>query len=393
MPKHLNCPPHLNAALVCADGTVFFGKGIGKIGTTTGEICFNTSMTGYQEIMTDPSYTGQIITFTFPHIGNVGANAEDVESTKACAAGLIIREAITPPSNYRQEADFNDWLAAQGITGISGVDTRQLTRLIRTHGPQCVAIGFAKSAEEIDVSALQSLAKAHPSMKGMELASTVSTDKIYSWEQGCWEIGQGYSHHNNPKGKHVVAIDYGEKLNILRCLTDQGCKVTVVPARTTAAEILALNPDGIFLSNGPGDPAATGEYATPVLRELIEKRIPIFGICLGHQLLAQALGASTYKMDKGHRGANHPVKNLQTGLVEITSQNHGFAVSEDNLPANVEITHISLFDGTVEGIRHTTQPVFSVQHHPEASPGPRDSFYLFRQFAELMEQNKKEKAA
>jgi carbamoyl-phosphate synthase small subunit len=375
-----------SAALALADGHVFFGYGVGAEGSTSGEICFNTGMTGYQEILTDTSYSGQIVTFTFPHIGNVGCNGEDMESahyapsakqsnTLPGACGLVLREAITDPSNWRSAEHLQCWLAARGITGISGIDTRALTRYIRDHGAQNVGIAFAQNASEetLTAQAKEALANA-PDMNGLELAARYSTKEHGDWTEGLWRNHAASSPHN------VVAIDYGAKHNILRHFVHEGCHVHVVPARSNASDILARKPDGIFLSNGPGDPAATGAYALDVIRELLESGVPIFGICLGHQLLAQALGATTEKMPQGHRGANHPVQELATGKVEITSQNHGFCVCEDGLPADVEVTHRSLFDGTIEGIASKKFDAFSVQYHPEASPGPHDTHYLFAQF-------------
>jgi carbamoyl-phosphate synthase small subunit len=380
----ITVPKNSTAALVLADGKVFFGKGIGKHGTTFGEICFNTSLTGYQETLTDLSYAGQIITFTFPHIGNVGTNTEDIESKHPVARGLVIREEITSPSNFRSQSHLNDWLIKNKITGISGVDTRALTRHIRLNGAQNVAICFFEKKSDLHLSALQKEVQQYPSLKGLELAEGVSCEKVYERNETIWKLGRGHGELSNPKYK-VVAIDYGAKLNILRCLSDLGCDVTIVPATATADEILAFNPDGIFLSNGPGDPAATGKYAIPHLQKLIESGKPIFGICLGHQLLALAMGCTTTKMHQGHRGSNHPVQDLATRKVEITSQNHGFVVSKNALPADVEITHLSLFDDTVEGFRSKTKPVFAVQYHPESSPGPHDSHYLFLRFIGLME--------
>ncbi|MBX9726876.1 MAG: glutamine-hydrolyzing carbamoyl-phosphate synthase small subunit [Rickettsiales bacterium] len=406
--------PAPNAALLLADGTVFFGYGIGALGTTSGEICFNTAMTGYQEILTDPSYAGQIITFTFPHIGNVGANGEDVEDSRpspvarreqahAGAVGLILREAITEPSNFRATQHLNDWLKARGISGISGIDTRALTRHIRTHGAQNCAIVVASrqspvASEELLKKAKAALAQA-PDMNGLELAAHVTTHENYGWNEKRWGLGKAYAElaHDSrlttyDSLPHVVAIDYGVKSNILRSLASSGVRLTVVGATTTAEDILALKPDGVFLSNGPGDPAATGSYAVPVINKIIAAGVPIFGICLGHQMLGIALGCQTLKMKQGHRGANHPVKDLQTGKVEITSQNHGFAISDVGLPADVEVTHRSLFDGTIQGIRHKTLPIFSVQGHPEASPGPHDSQYLFARFVAMMTGEAKEAA-
>jgi carbamoyl-phosphate synthase small subunit len=343
-------------------------------------------MTGYQEILTDPSYAGQIITFTFPHIGNVGANREDVETTTAAARGLVLRADITEPSNWRAFAHLDQWLKANDLVGIAGLDTRRLTRRIRDGGAPNVALCHRPDGA-IDGAALRAQAAAWPGLEGMDLAREVSCRQTYRWTETTWRWGEGYGSIDRPRFK-VVAIDYGAKRNILRMLAAQGCDVTVVPATATAEDVLRHDPDGIFLSNGPGDPAATGEYAVPVLRRLIATGKPIFGICLGHQLLALALGGRTRKMGIGHRGANHPVKDLATGKVEITSQNHGFCVLPETLPASAEVTHVSLFDGSNEGMRLKDRPVFSVQYHPEASPGPQDSHYLFRRFADMMEERK-----
>jgi carbamoyl-phosphate synthase small subunit len=377
-----------NAVLAFADGTVIYGYGIGAEGTTRGEICFNTAMTGYQEVLTDPSYAGQIITFTFPHIGNVGANDEDIESGTVSATGLIVREDITAPSNWRALRDFNDWLEERGITGICGVDTRKITRAIRKNGPQNIAIRHVAHGETLDVKEVIAEAKACPNMKGLDLAKDASLADSTLRPQTLWSRTEGYS---EPKEErfHVVAVDYGIKRNILRHLTTLGCRVTFVSATTSAKDILKLKPDGVFLSNGPGDPAATGKYAVPIIRELVAANLPVFGICLGHQLLGIALGGKTEKMQQGHRGANHPIKNLRTGAVEITSQNHGFTVAHGTLPATVEVTHISLFDGTIAGLRVKDKPVFAVQYHPESSPGPHDSRYLFREFIADMEKARK----
>lgn len=381
-------PAPYSAALLLDDGEVFFGFGIGTHGSTFGEICFNTAITGYQEVLTDPSYAGQIITFTFPHIGNIGTNTEDIESLVPSVRGLIVREAITTPSNFRSNQSLARWLEDKNITGISGIDTRALTRHIRLKGAQNVAILYPKAGESSDLAALKVKLSEVPSLKGLELAAEASCKKPYEWNQTRWALEHGYGKLEKPEF-HVVAIDYGEKLNILRCLASIGCKITVVPAATPAAEILALKPNGVFLSNGPGDPAATGKYALPIINELIASGLPIFGICLGHQLLGQALGGKTEKMHQGHRGANHPVKDLKSGNVIITSQNHGFVVSKDGLPDDVEITHISLFDQTIQGLAHKTKPLFCVQGHPEASPGPHDSLYLFEQFTRLMRNHAK----
>jgi carbamoyl-phosphate synthase small subunit len=380
---NLQLPSNANACLMLADGTVFFGNGIGAQGMTGGEICFNTAMTGYQEVLTDLSFAGQIITFTFPHIGNVGSNDEDNEAVKPAVAGLVLREKPTDPSNFRSNSHLETWLAKHGITGIYGIDTRALTRHIRHHGAQNAVIAHVKTGDTIDINALKAALNNCPDMTGCELAATVTCDAPYEWTQTTWELGSGYGTQEKTD-YHVVAFDFGEKLNILRSLAQRGCKVTVVPAKTSAQDVLKFKPDGIFLSNGPGDPSATGAYAVPVLKQLIDSGIPMFGICLGHQLLGQALGGKTAKLPQGHRGANHPVKNLETGAVEITSQNHGFAVIADSLPSDVKVTHISLFDGTVEGLRSTTKPVFTVQYHPESSPGPHDSQYLFDNFVSLM---------
>ncbi|MEK6747438.1 MAG: glutamine-hydrolyzing carbamoyl-phosphate synthase small subunit [Pseudomonadota bacterium] len=385
----ISIPKNATACLLLADGSVFFGEGIGAENSSIGEICFNTGMVGYQETLTDPSYAGQIIVFTFPHIGNVGCNNQDIEATTVFASGLILRERITEPSNFRSESSLNDWLIANSVTGICGIDTRALTRHIRKKGAQN-AIIFRLPEKDVQQYIDDSLAelKAFPNMKGLDLSRTVSTGKIYKWVNGEWDI---YSKNKKakPGNLNVVAIDYGAKQNILRCLVERGCKVTVVRAATSAQDILGYKPDGIFLSNGPGDPEATHEYSTPILRELIASGIPIFGICFGHQLLAQALGGKTVKMTQGHRGANHPVKNHLTGKVEITSQNHGFAVVADSLPEGVMVTHTSLFDGTVEGLRVEGKPIFSVQYHPESSPGPHDSAYLFDEFIKNMSKNAK----
>jgi carbamoyl-phosphate synthase small subunit len=376
-------PPDCNAALVLDDGSVWWGRGIGATGTALGEVCFNTAMTGYQEIMTDPSYAGQIITFTFPHIGNVGANREDIETVTPAARGLVLRADITSAANYRAVQHFDAWLKSYGLVGIAGVDTRRLTRRIRDKGAPNGAI-CNPGAGTLDVAALHHTARAWPGLEGMDLALEVSCRQTYSWDETPWAQGAGYGKLATPR-LHVVAVDYGAKRNILRRLAGHGCRVTVVPATATAAEIMRHQPDGIFLSNGPGDPAATGAYAVPVIRDLIATGKPLFGICLGHQMLALALGGKTRKMALGHRGANHPVKDETTGKVEITSQNHGFVVIPESLPAGVVETHVSLFDGTNEGLRVEGKPIFSVQHHPEASPGPHDSNYLFDRFVALME--------
>ncbi len=376
-------PDGATAALVLADGAVFWGYGVGAAGTAVGEVCFNTSITGYQEILTDPSYAGQIITFTFPHIGNVGANEEDVETGTPAARGLILRSAITEPANWRATRTLDAWLTAQNLVGISGVDTRRLTRRVRDGGAPNGIVCHAPDGQ-MDVPALRAEAEAWPGLEGMDLASEVTCTETFEWDQMAWSLEQGFGTQGAPK-HHVVAMDFGAKHNILRCLANARCRVTVVPAQTSAEDIMSHNPDGICLSNGPGDPAATGAYAVPTIQKLLAADIPIFGICLGHQLLALALGATTEKMYLGHRGANHPVKDLASGKVEITSQNHGFVVKRDSLPDGVVETHHSLFDTSLEGIRVEGRPVFSVQYHPEASPGPQDSHYLFDRFIGMME--------
>jgi carbamoyl-phosphate synthase small subunit len=373
-------PPHsgITAVLVLANGDIFWGYGIGATGDAVGEVCFNTSMTGYQEILTDPSYAGQIITFTFPHIGNVGTNPEDTEATTAAARGLILRQEISDPSNYRASSHLDAWLKGQNLVGITGIDTRHLTNIIRDGGaPNGVVCHSAGGS--FDIPALLEQAQAWPGLEGMDLAASVSCTQTYSWNQTAWSLNDGYGETQDPQ-HHIVAVDYGLKHNIARCLASTGARVTIVPANTSANDILAHKPDGVFLSNGPGDPAATGEYAVPVIRQLVDSGLPIFGICLGHQMLALAAGASTSKMHQGHRGANHPVQDLRSGKVEITSMNHGFTVDADSLPDNIEMTHVSLFDQSLCGLAYKDRPVFSVQHHPEASPGPQDSHYLFDQF-------------
>ena len=380
-------PPGTSAALVLGDGSVFWGRGVGAAGTAVGEVCFNTSMTGYQEIMTDPSYAGQIITFTFPHIGNVGANAEDIETVTPAARGLVLRADITLPSNYRATQHFDAWLKSHGLIGVAGIDTRLLTRRIRDLGAPNGALCHAPDGA-LDVAALAAKARQWPGLEGMDLAKEVTCRQTYGWDETRWAWGSGYGRLAAPRF-HVVAVDYGAKRNILRMLASSGCRVTVVPAALSAEDILRHRPDGIFLSNGPGDPAATGEYAVPAIRGVLASGKPLFGICLGHQLLALALGGKTRKMAIGHRGANHPVKDLATGKVEITSQNHGFCVLPESLPASAEVTHVSLFDGSNEGLKLRDKPVFSVQYHPEASPGPQDSHYLFERFVQMMERSGK----
>lgn len=381
-------PPRddITALLVLDDGTLFWGYGFGREGDTVGEVCFNTSMSGYQEILTDPSYAGQIITFTFPHVGNVGTTPEDMECRASYARGLVIRDAITDPANFRSENHLDDWAATQGLIGICGIDTRKLTRRIRDGGAPNGLIAYNK-AGTFDVPALLAAAKSWPGLEGMDLAKEVSRADNENWTGTRWNLKTGYGTLGDAKA-HVVAVDYGAKDNILRCLSETGARVTVVPATASFDDIMALKPDGIFLSNGPGDPAATGEYALPVIKALIDTGLPIFGICLGHQLLALAFGGTTYKMHQGHRGANHPVQDLRSGKVEITSMNHGFSVDADSLPDDVKISHISLFDKTVCGIQHASKPIFSVQQHPEASPGPQDSFYLFDQFMDMIQKYK-----
>jgi carbamoyl-phosphate synthase small subunit len=376
---------------VLADGTVLEGFGLGAEGHAVGEVCFNTAMTGYEEILTDPSYAGQIITFTFPHIGNVGTNETDIETVNMAAAmgarGLILRDRITESSNYRATRHLDQWLKARGIIGLSGIDTRALTALIREKGMPNAVIAHAPDGT-FDRAALARAAREWPGLEGMDLVPMVTSAQRFEWDETPWQWDIGYGRQDKPEF-NVVAIDYGVKRNILRLLAGAGCKVTVVPATTPAADILALKPDGIFLSNGPGDPAATGTYAVPVIRTLIDQGLPTFGICLGHQMLGLAVGAKTKKMHQGHHGANHPVKDLTTGKVEITSMNHGFAVDRDSLPAHATETHVSLFDGSNCGIALKDKPVFSVQYHPEASPGPQDSHYLFQRFTDLMRARKR----
>ena len=378
--------PHgANAALVLDDGSVFWGRGAGAVGSAVGEVCFNTAVTGYQEILTDPSYAGQIITFTFPHIGNVGTNAEDIETTTPAVRGCVLRAAITDPANWRSDGHLDAWLKSFGLVAVTGVDTRRLTRRIRDGGAPRGAIVHAEDGD-IDVDALSARAAAWPGLEGMDLAREVTCRQTFTWDEAAWSLGHGYARQTAP-AYHVVAVDFGAKRNILRCLAAAGCRVTVVAATASADDVLGHRPDGIFLSNGPGDPAATGEYAVPMVHGLLASGLPVFGICLGHQILALALGARTFKMHLGHRGANHPVKDLETGRVAITSQNHGFVVDRESLPPGVIETHTSLFDGTLEGLKVEGRPVFSVQYHPEASPGPQDSHYLFGRFIDLMARN------
>jgi len=382
--------PLHTGALVLADGTAISGFGLGAAGSAAGEVCFNTAMTGYQEILTDPSYAGQIITFTFPHIGNVGANPDDIETSNLAASsgvrGCILRACVTDPSNYRAMQHLDEWLKSRGIIGICGIDTRALTAWIRENGmPNAVIAHDVKGV--FDTDALKHQAAQWPGIEGQDLAIEVTCGQSYEWDETLWEWSRGFGRQNAPE-HHIVAIDYGIKRNILRCLASAGCRVTVVPANTSAEDILARQPDGIFLSNGPGDPAATGKYAVPEIKRLISSGLPIFGICLGHQMLALALGAKTTKMHQGHHGANHPVKDHTTHKVEITSMNHGFTVDRDTLPETLEETHVSLFDGSNCGLRLKDKPVFSVQYHPEASPGPQDSHYLFARFMDFVREAK-----
>jgi carbamoyl-phosphate synthase small subunit len=403
-------PDGATGVIVFADGRTIWGRGFGAEGQVVGELCFHTAMTGYQEIMTDPSFARQIIAFTFPHIGNVGANEEDVEAGEAHALGCLVREAVTSPSNFRSQQDFPTWMAATGRIGISGVDTRALTRLVRREGPPTIAIAH-NAKGQFDLDALQQMAAEWPGLEGMDLAKEVSRQQLEEWSGGKWQLGEGYevrpstslrtnevkdatqdsvrperSAERAVEGRipHVVAIDYGAKRNIFRNLVEAGARVTVLPATASFDEVMSHKPDGFFLSNGPGDPAATGEYAVPVIKAMLDSKKPLFGICLGHQMLALAVGGRTAKMFQGHRGANHPVKRLEDGQVEITSMNHGFAVERAGLPDNVRETHISLFDDSNCGIELTDRPAFSVQYHPEASPGPQDSFYLFEKFVGMM---------
>jgi carbamoyl-phosphate synthase small subunit len=378
-------PDHAQALLALADGTVFHGTSIGAEGETTGEVVFNTALTGYQEILTDPSYCGQIVTLTYPHIGNYGSNPEDVESARVFAAGLVIKDLPPLASNFRSTASLRDYLRKEGTVAIAGIDTRRLTRLLRTAGAQngcIVALEPGQALTKGIAEAALAKARSAESMAGLDLAKVVSTEASYEWKETPWALGQGYGEQRQPEW-HVVAYDFGVKFNILRMLAARGCRITVVPARTSAAEALALRPDGVFLANGPGDPQPC-DYAIDAAREFIARGLPIFGICLGHQIMALACGAKTYKMKFGHHGANHPVKDLDTGRVSITSQNHGFAVDASSLPATLRPTHASLFDGTLQGLAHVDKPAFCFQGHPEASPGPHDIGYLFDRFIGLM---------
>jgi carbamoyl-phosphate synthase small subunit len=381
-----NAQDRPTACLALADGTVFYGRGFGATGETVAELVFNTAMTGYQEIITDPSYAGQVVTFTFPHIGNVGVTPEDDETADPFAAGMVVKWDPTDPSNWRATGDLADWLARKGRIGIGGIDTRRLTRAIRQQGAPHVALAHDPEGK-FDIESLIAKAREWRGLVGLDLAKDVSCRQSYRWDEMRWAWPEGYRPQTAPRHR-VVAIDYGAKRNILRCLASSGCEVTVLPATATAEDVLALNPDGVFLSNGPGDPAATGDYAVPMIKGVLARDMPVFGICLGHQMLALALGAKTVKMNHGHHGANHPVKDLETGKVEITSMNHGFTVDSQTLPEGVIETHVSLFDGSNCGIRLADRPVFSVQYHPEASPGPQDSYYLFQRFAAAMETRK-----
>ena len=380
----LDTEQHPTACLALADGTLFFGRGFGATGETIAELCFNTAMTGYQEIMTDPSYAGQVVTFTFPHVGNVGVNPDDDETGDPVAEGMVVKWDPTEPSNWRAAEPLSGWLKARGRIAIGGIDTRRLTRAIRQQGAPHVALAHDPEGK-FDIARLVARARSFAGLEGMDLAKDVTCAQSYRWDEMRWAWPDGYPRQEAAKYK-VVAVDYGAKRNILRCLASVGCDVTVLPATATAEDVLAHNPDGVFLSNGPGDPAATGAYAVPMIKTILDTTdLPVFGICLGHQMLALALGAKTIKMNHGHHGANHPVKDLDTGKVEITSMNHGFAVDSQTLPAGVKETHVSLFDGSNCGIAMENRPVWSVQYHPEASPGPQDSFYLFERFAAEME--------
>ncbi|WP_164660048.1 glutamine-hydrolyzing carbamoyl-phosphate synthase small subunit [Tropicibacter sp. Alg240-R139] len=382
-----SAPSKPTACLALADGTIFYGIGFGAVGQTTAELCFNTAMTGYQEIMTDPSYAGQIVTFTFPHIGNVGVTPEDDETGDPVAAGMVVKWDPTLASNWRASEELKTWLERRNRIAIGGIDTRRLTRAIRQQGAPHVALAHDPEGK-FDIEALVAAARGFAGLEGMDLAKEVTCAQSYRWDEMRWAWPDGYPKQDSPRHK-VVALDYGAKRNILRCLASAGCDVTVLPATATAAEVLAHNPDGVFLSNGPGDPAATGAYAVPMIKEILDTtELPVFGICLGHQMLALALGGQTVKMNHGHHGANHPVKDLDTGKVEITSMNHGFAVDAQSLPTGIVETHKSLFDGSNCGIRMADRPVYSVQYHPEASPGPQDSFYLFERFSAAMDEQK-----
>ena len=407
-PLHASQPEGATGVIVFADGRTVWGQGFGAEGEAVGELCFNTAMTGYQEVMTDPSYAKQVVAFTFPHIGNVGANDEDVEAAEAHALGCLVREVVTEPSNYRASEGYAAWMRKWGRIGIAGVDTRALTQLVRREGPPTIVVAH-RADGLFDLEALQKLAAEWPGLEGMDLAKEVSRLQVERWSGGKWSWEAGYAVEERPstslrtnefeapasarpergakrvvEGPHVVAVDYGSKRNIFRNLCEAGARVTIVPATASFDEIMAHEPDGFFLSNGPGDPAATGEYAVPVIQAMLETKKPLFGICLGHQMLALAVGGKTSKMFQGHRGANHPVKRLADGRVEITSMNHGFAVEREGMPDNARETHVSLFDGSNCGIELTDRPAFSVQYHPEASPGPQDSFYLFEKFVGAM---------
>ena len=384
--------PGVTGVLALADGTILQGIGVGAEGDAVGEVCFNTAMSGYQEILTDPSYMAQIVAFTFPHIGNVGTNSDDVEqvsgASETAARGAIFRDVPTDPANWRSNSDLDGWLKRRGVVGLGGLDTRALTKSIREKGMPHGVIAHSPKGE-FDLEALVAKARAWPGLVGMDLAKDATCLQPFEWDEGLWSWPDGYAWVNGETAKYnVVVVDYGVKRNILRALASIGAAISVVPAGTTAEDILARKPDGVLLSNGPGDPAATGQYAVPEIRKLVDSGVPIFGICLGHQMLALALGAKTVKMEQGHHGANHPVKDLTTGKVEIVSMNHGFTVDRTSLPPSVAETHVSLFDGTNAGLAVTDAPIFSVQHHPEASPGPTDSLYLFQRFAELMDGRK-----
>jgi carbamoyl-phosphate synthase small subunit len=382
LPNPSDTQPKPTACLALADGSIFFGHGFGATGETVAELVFNTAMTGYQEIMTDPSYSGQVVTFTFPHVGNVGTTPQDDEAAEPAAAGMVVKWDPTEPSNWRAKDQLTDWLLSKGRIGIGGIDTRRLTRAIRQQGSPHVALSHNREGI-FDIGALVAKARAWQGLVGLDLALGVTCAQSYRWDEMRWAWPEGYVRREGP-GLRVVAVDFGAKRNILRCLASVGCEITVLPATATAQDVLALNPEGVFLSNGPGDPAATGIYAVPMIKGVLEADIPVFGICLGHQMLALALGGRTVKMNHGHHGANHPVKDLANGKVEITSMNHGFTVDSQTLPKGVIETHVSLFDGSNCGIAVQGKPVFSVQHHPEASPGPQDSFYLFERFASAM---------